>query len=158
MPSPMKGGGAHEYIGESGAVGLVVGPQEIIHAGLRINDDPRHVYDALVVDLHKTLLCHLSFPSLLRLSASRAYHVTATEWAGFPKRPVSFLNGKDRERAEQDIDKSHTGGYTNNRKGAIIVDTETGVNYLLGSHNKANGTGLTVLVDRDGKPIVTPVE
>jgi len=40
----------------------------------------------------------------------------------------------------------------------ILVDTETGVNYLLGSHNKANGTGLTVLVDRDGKPIVTPVE
>ena len=40
----------------------------------------------------------------------------------------------------------------------IIVDTETGVNYLLGAHNKANGTGLTVLVDRDGKPIVTPVE
>lgn len=39
----------------------------------------------------------------------------------------------------------------------IIVDTETGVNYLMGSHNKANGTGLTVLVDRDGKPIVTPV-
>ena len=31
----------------------------------------------------------------------------------------------------------------------IIVDTETGVNYLMGSHNKANGTGLTVLVDRD---------
>lgn len=25
----------------------------------------------------------------------------------------------------------------------IIVDTETGVNYLMGSHNKANGTGLT---------------
>ena len=40
----------------------------------------------------------------------------------------------------------------------IIVDTETGVNYLLGSHNKANGTGLTVLVDRDGKPIGTPAE
>lgn len=38
----------------------------------------------------------------------------------------------------------------------IIVDTETGVNYLMASHNKANGTGLTVLVDRDGKPIVTP--
>ncbi len=35
----------------------------------------------------------------------------------------------------------------------IIVDTETGVNYLMGSHNKANGTGLTVLVDRDGTPI-----
>ena len=38
----------------------------------------------------------------------------------------------------------------------IIVDTETGVNYLMGSHNQASGTGLTVLVDRDGKPVVTP--
>lgn len=40
----------------------------------------------------------------------------------------------------------------------IIVDTETGVNYLLGSHDLRTGTGLTVLVDRDGKPVVTPVE
>ena len=40
----------------------------------------------------------------------------------------------------------------------VIVDTETGVNYLMASHNKANGTGLTVLVDQDGKPIVTPVK
>ena len=39
----------------------------------------------------------------------------------------------------------------------IIVDTETGVNYLMGSHNKASGPGLTGLVDRDGKPIVTPI-
>jgi len=37
----------------------------------------------------------------------------------------------------------------------IIVDTETGVNYLLASHNRQSGTGLTVLVDQDGKPIVT---
>ena len=40
----------------------------------------------------------------------------------------------------------------------IIVDRETGVNYVLGSHNKANGTGMTVLVDPDGKPVVTPVD
>ncbi len=40
----------------------------------------------------------------------------------------------------------------------IIVDTETGVNYLMGSHNKANGTGLTVLVDPEGRPIVTPIK
>ena len=40
----------------------------------------------------------------------------------------------------------------------IIVDTETGVNYLLASHNKANGTGMTVLVNRDGKPVVTPID
>ena len=39
----------------------------------------------------------------------------------------------------------------------ILVDTETGVNYVLGSHNKASGTGMTVLVNADGKPIVTPV-
>ena len=39
----------------------------------------------------------------------------------------------------------------------ILVDTETGVNYVLGSHNKASGTGMTVLVDADGKPIVTPI-
>ena len=40
----------------------------------------------------------------------------------------------------------------------IIVDTETGVNYLLSSHNKASGPGLTVLVDQNGTPIVTPVD
>lgn len=40
----------------------------------------------------------------------------------------------------------------------VIVDTETGVNYLLGSHDLRVGTGLTVLVDQDGKPIVTPVD
>ena len=39
----------------------------------------------------------------------------------------------------------------------IIVDTETGVNYLLGSHGKQTGTGVTVLVDQNGKPIVTSV-
>lgn len=39
----------------------------------------------------------------------------------------------------------------------IIVDTETGVNYLLGSHGKRIGTGMTVLVNQDGKPIVTPI-
>ena len=25
----------------------------------------------------------------------------------------------------------------------VVVDTETGVNYVLGSHNKASGTGMT---------------
>ena len=38
----------------------------------------------------------------------------------------------------------------------IIVDTETGVNYLLASHDLRVGTGLTVLVGPDGKPVVTP--
>ena len=40
----------------------------------------------------------------------------------------------------------------------IVVDTETGINYVLGSHNKATGTGMTVLLGADGKPLVTPVD
>lgn len=37
----------------------------------------------------------------------------------------------------------------------ILVDRETGVNYLF----RASGTagGLTVLLDREGKPVVTPL-
>ena len=38
---------------------------------------------------------------------------------------------------------------------AIYVDRQTGVNYLFTQSGYAGG--LTVLVDRDGKPIVTPV-
>ena len=37
----------------------------------------------------------------------------------------------------------------------IWVDTKTGVNYLF--HASGYAGGLTVLVDREGKPIVTPV-
>ena len=37
----------------------------------------------------------------------------------------------------------------------IWVDRQTGVNYLF--HNGGYGGGLTVLVDREGKPIITPV-
>ena len=40
----------------------------------------------------------------------------------------------------------------------IVVDTETGINYVLGSHNKATGTGMTVFLGADGKPLVTPVD
>lgn len=47
-------------------------------------------------------------------------------------------------------------GITNVEK--IIADTETGVNYLLASHDLRIGTGLTVLIDQDGKPVVTPIE
>ena len=39
----------------------------------------------------------------------------------------------------------------------LIVDTDTGVNYLLASSSMTSGCGLTVLVDKDGKPLVTPV-
>lgn len=47
------------------------------------------------------------------------------------------------------------------RKGAlagfrVIVDKQTGVNYLFAC--EGNAGGLTVLVDKDGKPIITKEE
>ena len=47
-------------------------------------------------------------------------------------------------------------GLTNVEK--IIVDTETGVNYILESSALTAGCGMSVLVDQDGKPVVTPME
>ena len=38
----------------------------------------------------------------------------------------------------------------------IWVDTETGVQYLF--HRAGNAAGLTPLLDREGKPVVTPRE
>lgn len=38
----------------------------------------------------------------------------------------------------------------------IIVDTQTGVNYL--SVHDSYGTGVTPLLDSDGKPVVTKIE
>lgn len=38
----------------------------------------------------------------------------------------------------------------------ILVDKETGINYLYRS--SGYGGGLTVLLDKDGKPVVTPVD
>lgn len=37
----------------------------------------------------------------------------------------------------------------------ILVDKETGVNYLF--HYDGYAGGLTVLLDKDGKPVVTPI-
>ena len=47
-------------------------------------------------------------------------------------------------------------GLTNVEK--IIVDTETGVNYVLASSAMTVGCGMRVRVDAEGKPIVTPME
>ena len=46
------------------------------------------------------------------------------------------------------------GGMTESRM-EFYVDRKTGVNYLFSS--SGNAGGLCVLVDREGKPIVTPV-
>ena len=47
-------------------------------------------------------------------------------------------------------------GFVNVAK--VIVDTETGVNYVLASSAMTVGCGMSVLVDAEGKPIVTPME
>ena len=39
----------------------------------------------------------------------------------------------------------------------IIVDTETGVNYLLASSTLTAGCGMSILVNQNGKPIVTSI-
>lgn len=38
----------------------------------------------------------------------------------------------------------------------VWVDTETGVNYLF--YQSGHAGGMTVLLDKDGKPVITPVE
>ena len=38
----------------------------------------------------------------------------------------------------------------------IWVDRQTGVNYVF--HCSGNAGGMTVLLDRNGKPVITPVE
>ena len=38
----------------------------------------------------------------------------------------------------------------------IWVDRETGVNYIF--HASGNAGGLTPLLDKDGRPVVTPVQ
>ena len=46
-------------------------------------------------------------------------------------------------------------GVTNVEK--IIVDTQTGVNYVLASSALTVGCGMSVLLDADGRPIITPM-
>ncbi len=37
----------------------------------------------------------------------------------------------------------------------VLVDKETGVNYVY--HQIGDSAGLTVLLDKDGKPVITPI-
>lgn len=54
--------------------------------------------------------------------------------------------------AKERFVETYSQGVTNVRK--IIVDTETGVNYLLISSNMTTGCGIAVLVDKDGNPLL----
>lgn len=52
--------------------------------------------------------------------------------------------------------ETYSQGATNVCK--VIVDTETGVNYLLASSSLTDGCGLSVMLDATGRPVVTPVK
>ena len=51
------------------------------------------------------------------------------------------------------FEKTYTQGTLNVME--IWVDKETGVNYLF--HYNGNAAGLTPLLDREGKPVVSPI-
>ncbi len=56
-------------------------------------------------------------------------------------------------KKEERFIKTYTQGMANVSE--IWVDKVTGVNYLY--HSAGYSGGLTVLVDRDGKPVITPL-
>lgn len=47
-------------------------------------------------------------------------------------------------------------GVTNVRK--VVVDTQTGVNYLIVSSSMTSGCGVSVMLNADGKPLVTQLD
>ena len=55
--------------------------------------------------------------------------------------------------AEKRFEKVYTQGTLETIK--ILVDKQTGVNYLY--HYSGNSGGLTPLLDRDGKPVISTV-
>lgn len=58
-----------------------------------------------------------------------------------------------KEKKEKRFVKTYTQEMSSSE---IWVDKETGVNYFF--HSSGYAGGLTVLVDKDGKPIITPIE
>lgn len=56
--------------------------------------------------------------------------------------------------AEKRFEKVYTQGALETIE--ILVDKQTGVNYLFDASGYAGG--LTPLLDRDGKPVISPVE
>ena len=58
-----------------------------------------------------------------------------------------------KEKPQKRFVKTHSDGAFSGNE--IWVDTETGVNYLF--HSSGYAGGLTPLLDREGKPIITPV-
>ena len=58
-----------------------------------------------------------------------------------------------KEKKQPRFQKIHTDGSFSGNE--IWVDTVTGVNYFY--HSSGYGGGLTPLLDREGRPIITPI-
>ncbi len=72
------------------------------------------------------------------------------------RRAAAAGKGKEYVRmAKERFIETYSQGVTNVRK--IIVDTQTGVNYLLASTNMTSGVGMAPLLDKDGKPVITTI-
>lgn len=91
-------------------------------------------------------------------SAEKHKHMAGKLPAGFPSARLEHdRTGKERERMAKDrFVEVYSQGVINVQK--IIVDTKTGVNYLLASSAMTVGCGMSILTDQDGKPIITPVK
>jgi hypothetical protein len=80
----------------------------------------------------------------------------ALPWYASSCRQAGRRKRKERERMAKDrFVEVYSQGVANVEK--IIVDTETGVNYVLASSSLTAGCGMSVLLDADGKPVVTPI-
>lgn len=83
----------------------------------------------------------------------RSWYPSYCRQTGWGKEGI--VMAKERSEKERFIEV-YSQGLTNVEK--IIVDTQTGVNYLLAASTLTTGCGMSILVDADGKPIVTPID
>ena len=58
------------------------------------------------------------------------------------------------KKSERFVQTYAQGGFLKNMM-EVWVDTQTGVNYLYAATGQA--AGLTVLLDRDGRPVISPL-
>ena len=71
--------------------------------------------------------------------------------------PAAVCSGGGFQKGAFIMDKRFVKIYSQGFVGSmeIWVDTQTGVNYLF--QQSSNAGGLTVLLDRDGKPVISPL-
>ena len=79
--------------------------------------------------------------------------MAAFMWYGYVCQSIGRIGGE--RMAKERFVEIYNQGIVNVAK--VIVDTETGVNYLLASSTLTAGCGMSILVNQNGKPIVTSI-